>query len=527
MSLEIFLLGQFKLSADDRRIELSSRPAQSLLAYLTLNAGVTHRREKLATLIWPEVSEANARRYLRQALWRIHKSLESGSLNWENYLQTSDLSVTFDEQSDYWLDAEHLLAIPQSGSVGVIIEAVGLYRGELLPGFYEEWIVIERDRLRAAYHQKMNLLLDCLTQAERWEEALKWAEDWIRLGHSPESAFRALMNVYAGLGDQTMISDTYQRCVEALDRELSLQPSPGTQSLYKQLIHRGLKSLDRSTTIPIKLTDGLPPFLDDRAVEFDKPLFVARERELAILDKHLDLSLSGQARVLFITGEAGSGKTALLQEFTRRAQEAHGETTTDCRTSLVVAYGNCNAYTGIGDPYLPFREILELLTGDVEARWAAGAMTAEHARRLWNTLPITGQAVVEVAPDLIDTFIPGHALLKRASAATPEGADWLTRLEALVSRLLTIPTSSSMKKRDLFNQYNRVLVFLARKFPLLLILDDMQWADLGSISLLFHIGRHLTRERILIVCAHRPEEVILGIDKERHPLESLFNEFQR
>jgi DNA-binding SARP family transcriptional activator len=320
MSLEIFLLGQFKLSADDRRIELSSRPAQSLLAYLTLNAGVTHRREKLATLIWPEVSEANARRYLRQALWRIHKSLESGSLNWENYLQTSDLSVTFDEQSDYWLDAEHLLAIPQSGSVGVIIEAVGLYRGELLPGFYEEWIVIERDRLRAAYHQKMNLLLDCLTQAERWEEALKWAEDWIRLGHSPESAFRALMNVYAGLGDQTMISDTYQRCVEALDRELSLQPSPGTQSLYKQLIHRGLKSLDRSTTIPIKLTDGLPPFLDDRAVEFDKPLFVARERELAILDKHLDLSLSGQARVLFITGEAGSGKTALLQEFTRRAQ---------------------------------------------------------------------------------------------------------------------------------------------------------------------------------------------------------------
>ncbi|NIP18270.1 MAG: AAA family ATPase, partial [Xanthomonadales bacterium] len=79
-------------------------------------------------------------------------------------------------------------------------------------------------------------------------------------------------------------------------------------------------------------------------------------------------------RVVFVTGEAGSGKTALVQEFTRRAQEAHAD--------LVVASGNCNAYTGIGDPYLPFREILELLTGDVEARWAAGAMTREHARRL-------------------------------------------------------------------------------------------------------------------------------------------------
>jgi DNA-binding SARP family transcriptional activator len=83
MSLEIYLLGQFKLQINDLPIELPSRPAQSLLAYLALNAGVTQRREKLACLLWPEASESNARGYLRQALWRIRKTLESGELEGE------------------------------------------------------------------------------------------------------------------------------------------------------------------------------------------------------------------------------------------------------------------------------------------------------------------------------------------------------------------------------------------------------------------------------------------------------------
>ena len=102
MSLKIYLLGQFRLQADDLLIELPSRPAQSLLAYLALNAGVTHRREKLASLLWPEASETNARSYLRQALWRIRKALESASLPGEDYLETNDISITFIARSDYW-----------------------------------------------------------------------------------------------------------------------------------------------------------------------------------------------------------------------------------------------------------------------------------------------------------------------------------------------------------------------------------------------------------------------------------------
>ena len=106
MTLKIFLLGQFKLQANELLFELPTRPAQSLLAYLALNAGVTHRREKLACLLWPEANETNARSYLRQALWRIRKSLEGASLAWEDYLQLSNIDVSFCEDANYWLDTD-------------------------------------------------------------------------------------------------------------------------------------------------------------------------------------------------------------------------------------------------------------------------------------------------------------------------------------------------------------------------------------------------------------------------------------
>ena len=109
MTLKIYLLGQFKLANGERPLALTSRPAQSLLAYLAMTAGMTHRRERLAGLLWPESDETNARAYLRQALWRIRKTLDDGALSPEDYLQISDLSVTFNAQSDYWLDVNRVL----------------------------------------------------------------------------------------------------------------------------------------------------------------------------------------------------------------------------------------------------------------------------------------------------------------------------------------------------------------------------------------------------------------------------------
>jgi predicted ATPase len=84
-----------------------------------------------------------------------------------------------------------------------------------------------------------------------------------------------------------------------------------------------------------------------------------------------------------------------------------------------------------------------------------------------------------------------------------------------------------VQQDDLFEQYTTLLQALARQIPLLLVVDDLQWADLGSISLLFHLGRRLEGSAILAVGAYRLEEVALGRDGERHPLEAVVNELKR
>jgi predicted ATPase len=176
----------------------------------------------------------------------------------------------------------------------------------------------------------------------------------------------------------------------------------------------------------------------------EREAFVGRERELRQLDGLLHRALAGQGAVCFVTGEAGSGKTALVTEFARRAEETH--------VDLVIAIGGCNAQTGIGDSYLPFREVLGLLTGDVEAKLAQGTITQKTAGRLRDFLRISGQTLVEIGPDLIGIFVPGAKLAVRAATFAADKAGWLERLDKLeerrpVSAMLSRLPANRMRSR--------------------------------------------------------------------------------
>ncbi|HEY9623267.1 MAG TPA: LuxR C-terminal-related transcriptional regulator [Crinalium sp.] len=243
------------------------------------------------------------------------------------------------------------------------------------------------------------------------------------------------------------------------------------------------------------------------------PIFVDRQREFSQLNALLQSALAGQGQVAFVLGEAGQGKTAMLQAFARRAQETYAD--------LLVAGGNCNAYTGIGDPYLPFRETLAELVGSNGIQ-RSGGDGGEGGDRLSQCLPITAQAILEQGADLIDTFIPAQRLLSAASS-TSDMVHWQSQLRQQLQHI----HNSNPQQQALFEQYTRVLQTLCHHAPLLLWLDDLQWADVGSMGLLFHLGRRLKGHRILILGAYRPSEVALGRDGERHPLEPIVNEFQR
>ena len=246
-------------------------------------------------------------------------------------------------------------------------------------------------------------------------------------------------------------------------------------------------------------------------------VFFGRELEMGQLWRFLGRSFDSRGQVCFVRGEAGSGKTALVSEFAARAQQKHND--------LVVAVGRCDAHTGIGDPYLPFREVLCQLTGDVEGKLAQGAITTENATRLRRLVAISAQILVEVAPDLIGLFVPGAKIMGELGKAVAEKGGWMAKLEKLGHQ--PGRGRAEFDQGQVFAQYTDALRALALRQPLLLILDDLHWADAGSIGLLFRLGRRIGGSRILIVGTFRPEEVALERSEERHPLQKVLAEFRR
>jgi predicted ATPase/DNA-binding SARP family transcriptional activator len=276
--LEVRLIGKVEIQCDGQPITISSRIAQSLLAYLILNAGTSYRREKLAGIFWPDTTEEKARAYLRHELWRIRKALSAKSKF--NYFTADDLNISFNSSNDYWLDVAALKNTSVAASIDELMNALSLFQGELLPGFYDEWIILEREHLEAIYERHMSRLLGLLEKEKRWNDILEWADRWISFGHAPEMAYRTLMTAYDALGDGAKVASTYERCVHAL-RELDLEPSEQTQALvFKR---------SSSLNIPIPLTS-----------------FIGRERELKEV-----VDLLSKSRLVTLTGAGGVGKTRL------------------------------------------------------------------------------------------------------------------------------------------------------------------------------------------------------------------------
>ncbi len=235
----------------------------------------------------------------------------------------------------------------------------------------------------------------------------------------------------------------------------------------------------------------------------------------------LDRALAGQCSVGFVAGEAGAGKTALLDGFAQVAQARYGD--------LIVATGDCNAQTGAGDPYLPFREVLGLLTGDVDARLAQGRLTEEGAGRLRDFLRLSGESLVESGPDLVGIFVPGGSLLARLGGKLARRLPWVDRMAELVERkeVRRMLQDGGLEQSHIFEQYTNVLRAMSAHRPLVLILDDLQWGDAGSIALFFHLARRLGESRVLLVGAYRPDDVALGRGEARHPLDPVLNEVAR
>ena len=297
--LEVRFLGNFEVKYNQKQINISSRPAQALFAYLILSAGTGHRREKLAGLLWPDSLEETARENLRHALWRMRKALIAASST--RFLQADDVTISFRESSDYWLDAAELEKLSNDCSADELMNVLSNYQGELLAGFYDEWVITEREHLSSIFEHHMARLLSLLQQEGRWLDVLDWGERWIKLGQKPEPAYRALMSAHAAKGDMSKVVATHERCIRAL-KEFGVEPSTETRALYE-----GLKSgKENLESIPARALKDKREQSPKTNLPIPFTSFIGREREI----EEVKLLLSS-TRLLTLTGVGGIGKTRL------------------------------------------------------------------------------------------------------------------------------------------------------------------------------------------------------------------------
>ncbi|MEJ2208076.1 MAG: tetratricopeptide repeat protein [Anaerolineae bacterium] len=540
--LSLGLLGPVQVALDGEPVtDFESEKVRALLAYLAAAPERAHRREFLAEMLWPGRPEGAARANLRHTLACLRQAIGDHGAS-PPFLLPARHTIQFNEASDAWVDTTAFSALlppqppaaPASGGVPLrqLEEAVRLYRGHFVADvsladsiLFEEWRLVRREHFHRLVLDALWRLAVCYERQGAYEPALAHARRELELDPWDEGAHRQVMRLLALTGRRAEALAHYQDCRRRLAADLDVTPSVETSRLYEQIQAGVLDGPARGTFLvsgPAP-APALPPFLQDNAPQVRRPVFVARERELARLQAHLAGALAGHGRVVLIAGGPGRGKTALLAEFARQAIETYPD--------LLATLGNCNAYSGSGDPYLPFREILAMLTGDVEARWLAGAISTGHARRLWDTLPLVVQALVQHGPQVTGSLVAERALLARATlnaggaAARLSGVPWLRQLQQRVKHRPA--RSQAAEPGDLFQQVTQVLRCVAETHPLLLVVDDLQWADAASIGLLFHLGRRLAGARILIAGAYRPEEVALGRGQERHPLDKVLCEFKR
>ena len=427
-TVTVRLLGRFSLCFDGEAVRLDATRAELLFAYLVLHPEAQTRR-RLAAALWPDSTEAQAHTNLRKLLHTLRRTLPDV----DEHLEITPRTVRWRGESDV-AAFERLLTCDLRG-------AVALYGGDLLDGHDASWLEAERHRLRGRWLDALGELADRCAAEGELAEAVTHAERLLRADPLREDSYRRLMRLHADRGDPARALGVYHECATVWERELGVGPSAATRAAYAALLPRETAGSPAAVAAPATLVG--------RAAE---------RRQLVDLFR---ASVAGRAQLVLLTGEAGIGKTRLVEEFR----------TWCARQGAVVAEARCHSAEG------------PLVYGPVAAWLRSGALRP----RLAQLDPGRRSELARLLPELLveapDTPKP-----------VPLSADEhrLRLLDAVADAVLAPPTA-------------RVLV-----------LDDLQHVDRETCRLVHYLVRREPTARLLIAATARREE----IDRD-HPAQEL------
>jgi DNA-binding SARP family transcriptional activator len=456
--LDISLLGEMRVALNSSIVvALRSPRAMALLGFLLVHRDAPQRREYVAGQFWPDSSQTQARANLRREL----HSLRSGLPQVHRWLTTDSGTLLWRLDDDCHLDvavfeaaadasAAALAAADEPAFRRAAATALRAYRGEFMPALYDDWAAAERDRL----HRRCLILLDQLITLERdagtYAEAIELARRRIDLEPLEEVGYRSLLRLQALAGDRAAALQTYHRCTSVLERELGVAPDQATTAEYERLAGRtrpeppvpGSPVADRGAAASPAAAAAMAP-------AGSRVRLVGRERELRLLGERWQEALRGAAGFTVVAGEAGVGKSRLLDELSGLVQRGGFDT---MRARCFAARGR-----------LALAPVSEWLRSP-PLRSARDRLDPVWAKEVDRLVPPT-----DVGP-----------------MAPPR------------------PMADAWQRHRFFEGLARAVLSTGR--PALLLLDDLQWCDehtLAWLQLLLHLGQGYP---MLVVAATRLEE---------------------
>jgi DNA-binding SARP family transcriptional activator len=451
--LNLRVLGGFEARLEPGSVlVLPTKKTQALLTYLALPPGRSHPRDKLASLLWGDMPDAQALGNLRQALARIRRVLPRPVLG---ALVLDGKTVALDP-SLVEIDAGRFEQLVADGKANSLERAAMLYQGDLLAGLtlaertFEEWLIPQRERLHELALQGLARLLAHQQEAGLAEPAIQTGLRLLALDPLQEAVHRAVMRLYAELGRREAALRQYQRCVSILRRELAAEPEVETQHLYQQILRQ--RPSRSEEPLRTRSSDSIPAAPHAHSTPFqaagETPL-TGREDELARLETALKAALAGRGQLVAVLGEAGIGKTRLLVELASLAAQQ----------GMAILVGHAYESEQIL-PYGPW----------IDAFRSTGLLSDMT---------------------ILDTLNPGVR------------AEIVRLVPALGDRSASVSMASEPSR--VFSAVAQMIGELVARQPLLLILEDLQWADEMTLRLMAFLTRSLPPRPVLLAVSARVE----------------------
>ncbi len=473
--LHIYALGPPEVRLGEHLVSFPTRKTLALLIYLAIESD-PQPRETLAALLWPEASPERSHGSLRNTLDHLQTAFRQAS----SHAQTSYLLVTHNSLSlnpdadiDFDLQTEERAyaqaradrssrSLPEgSASLPLLQSAAACQRGDFLAGFslgdapdFDDWVAMQRE----VWNRRLGLILDRLSEIQfahgEFAGVTETASRWIALDALNEIAYRRKMRAHFAAGERGQALETYESCRLILAAELGIEPEPDTVALAERIRLQAPLTHPHVRKTPLRLQQP------ETSLSFLGSLFTGRNREYQALLQSYRRIAAGQPQLVVLRGEVGIGKTRLARKFSRWASAQGAE----------LLQGSAFE----SGSHLPFQPLVEAF----RLRLAGRNSLIDIVDEIWlsplsQLLPELRQHHPNLSPD------------PEESRKMVGGVSQAQLYEPLVQSMLA----------------------LAERAPLVLFIDDLQWADSATLDLLQYAFRRWrdNNARILFLAGLRSD----------------------